>query len=1714
MQSTYTNLQRSWQMECFFVSVFFLLFFIFFSQTAHAVAPSCTMRLMNISPSTRTAVLVWEAQNVTAATIDQGIGQVAYSGARPVSPSTWGLTYRLSVTGPDGSGFCTATMTKICELGDPNASQNPCYSINHSAIFPSLESVQVPGYSYTDTTPATLDLAQRAQLYIGGATRSLINTGIVPSGVFTPGSPGVFRLPTLPPEIWGGVTPQCGGNAPCIEDKSGAPNWGKVNLALFRAREMSGYDREDTAGTFSKQFRSVTHMLSYSVTRWLSEHGMSFIVLPPQWAGGGQAPMSVAMESLMVRYEQDLGNVELKNAIDAFVKMHKDTLTAEFINNTIHYYFYKQADFNKEQFGGYYGLTDTALQNGRGALALLHWYNLTGNTDAYDIGTKVTKFLREASGLWDNPDPSRFPNDGPGQYFGDPHAYMNAALAFLEEAEARLKNNGQDQIAKENIRRAHDMLEFTKRRTEAGSIGNFGAIGSTGDIMRVALKLSELRGYFPDLNVGLYYDQLERWTRNQLAEGQIDQNTANNYIGNPTSGNPQFDRIGDKSVGLFFTDATHAISIPFNTLRYDVDGPANAMRAMYEVWRQILIEKGNTAQVNMLLNRVGMYVDVKSDLPYRGRVEVVTKNSLGSIRNLMIHTPGWSNPSTTVVKKISIAGERTLAQGSEWSREDGGYIRIPNVTADSSYIITFPMAVVRMQVVELRDAGHWWYESTYPSPQGFAPETRITYNGTFLGYDLVALDHRPEGGVPRYQRNALSALISGDTVNEVAPPHNQTGRFSFKGLTYTPRSTTPTVSFMVNGQASIVYPGANYVIAWSSSNVTSCNVSYVSSITGETGSFGITPNTSGSGMSGLIGTYTMTCQSSTGPISRTVTITAPPASASCTLDGVTVAHGQSRTFYSALTHANCSSITQSRTCTNGTLSGSSSYQYASCTPPAGGSAPTITSTNTDDPRHGAIVIVTGTRFTSSNTVRMNTTVITTVSSTGGGTSLSFTVPTSLAAGTYTLTIQNANGTSNGKSLRVQALAGINWPAPPGNLNIELEMAPYIAAAGQEAAAWLQGDTLGNYLYGSQANLFLHGIQSAETGDPTGRQEIPCADIPASTNRLGVILVAGQSNAANSAARSSSGQFFTSNSPIYNLNIGNDKCYTTRNPILGADGAGQAFVYPLASYLIDAGIYDRVLIVPVAVSGTLIEQWIPAQWRAPDAQHFKRIQSAINRLSTLGLRPTLFLWHQGEGNSGSYINRRTPDGTPINVTQDLKYGGTLSWMRNFFRMVATLRDMGLTSMPIFVALATSCGSEETSDAIRLAQRSVADPVWNIYAGPDTDALPFSLRRPTNDNGEHDYCHFSHEGNLVHAQKWFEIIRAHLNPAPVPAAATLTANGQTTLVYPGQNYTLAWSSANVTGSTCTMSYTPATGTPGSFVVTANAAGSAQTGLVGTYTITCQSSTGPISRTVTITPAPQTGGPPTVSLTVNGQQSITLPPGANYTVAWSSSNATSCNLTNAQGATHPTPPNVSNSSEGGTVAGVTYTYTFACTNSGGTTSRTATVLPTAGPTITSTNTDDPMAGVDVIVSGTGFTSSNTILFNGSEVTRVASANGISLTFTVPTLWTPGAYTFTIRNTNGTSNSVGIRVHAPVSVAMTVNSQPSLTVPQNTTFNLVWSSQNAVSCNMAYSVNGGAPNTSAIALSGTAQGAAYLGSLVYTFTCTATNGAQRSQFVTITGT
>jgi hypothetical protein len=270
------------------------------------------------------------------------------------------------------------------------------------------------------------------------------------------------------------------------------------------------------------------------------------------------------------------------------------------------------------------------------------------------------------------------------------------------------------------------------------------------------------------------------------------------------------------------------------------------------------------------------------------------------------------------------------------------------------------------------------------------------------------------------------------------------------------------------------------------------------------------------------------------------------------------------------------------------------------------------------------------------------------------------------------------------------------------------------------------------------------------GDANGREPIEPADIPRS--RLAVIIVAGQSNSANTAAADADGRYFEApHLPIFNFHIGDGRIYRARNPLLGTsdDGGWQSFALPLAAMLIEAGLYDAALLATIGVGRTWVQEWVP------EAHHFHRFERAAAGITALGFAPDLVLWHQGESNAGILYEERDCTGAPLTVV--VRAAARLAYLRSLLRMVAGLRDLGIGG-PVFVARATICGQGRPEPGIRQAQQDAAgaSAVTGIFRGPDTDALPLS--------GRFDGCHFSHEGNIVHAQAWFEILRAYLIGAP--------------------------------------------------------------------------------------------------------------------------------------------------------------------------------------------------------------------------------------------------------------------------------------------------------------------------------------------------------------
>ncbi len=208
------------------------------------------------------------------------------------------------------------------------------------------------------------------------------------------------------------------------------------------------------------------------------------------------------------------------------------------------------------------------------------------------------------------------------------------------------------------------------------------------DMIAVALKLTEA-------GQGDYWDDVDRWLRNQFAEAQLtDVEWVHRMTEDlpKTSHNPMnqtTDRVPERCVGTFagwpsvndwYTWARHSRHLypeyPGQAIMQCCGG--NGTRAIYYAWERILDFRDGTLRVNLLLNRASPWADVDSHIPYEGRVDVKVKEAC----ELMVRIPEWASPDDTLCQ---VNDEPRLP---EW---DGRYARVGRVQAGDLAAVSFPI---------------------------------------------------------------------------------------------------------------------------------------------------------------------------------------------------------------------------------------------------------------------------------------------------------------------------------------------------------------------------------------------------------------------------------------------------------------------------------------------------------------------------------------------------------------------------------------------------------------------------------------------------------------------------------------------------------------------------------------------------------------------------------------------------------------------------------------------------------------------------------------------------------------------------------------------------------------------------------------------------------------------------------------------------------------
>ena len=311
---------------------------------------------------------------------------------------------------------------------------------------------------------------------------------------------------------------------------------------------------------------------------------------------------------------------------------------------------------------------------------LSQFYRFTGYEPARDLATKLAYGLKDHTGCFDEE----------GRFSGFSH-FHHHSLPLLAVADHGMAISDPELLAF-----ARQGYEFAKSQGEP-LLGYFPEALSDGyetsetcevaDMIGLAIKLT-LAG------VGDYWDDIDRWTRNQFAEAQM---LRSDWVDRMMEGRPYSvvdptyqttDRVAERNIGSFagwpsandWYDSHHAGG---SAIMHCCTG--NGTRTIYYVWENILSHAGDRLRVNLLLNRASPWADIDSHIPYAGQVDVSVKEPL----NLYLRIPEWVKQHEVA---CTVGG---LGRSLSW---EGRYACVGALKPGHVASLTFPISERTVQV--------------------------------------------------------------------------------------------------------------------------------------------------------------------------------------------------------------------------------------------------------------------------------------------------------------------------------------------------------------------------------------------------------------------------------------------------------------------------------------------------------------------------------------------------------------------------------------------------------------------------------------------------------------------------------------------------------------------------------------------------------------------------------------------------------------------------------------------------------------------------------------------------------------------------------------------------------------------------------------------------------------------------------------------------------
>ena len=377
--------------------------------------------------------------------------------------------------------------------------------------------------------------------------------------------------------------------------------------------------------------------------------------------------------------------------------------------------------------------------------ALTRWYAVSGDAEALDLAARVARFcmLPKFWGGLPNPEGEigalawiRKPLPGAagvahsemGHWYSHFHARAVALRGLLEYG-----MTAGNQRVLEFVRRAYE-YSWTLGIPRMGWVNCHPATANLcegcalGDMVAMGIRLS-------DAGMGDYWDDVDAVARNHLVEQQFTDAERLEKVSAaaqecdrkkeaPHEGQVDTRDVIKRSLGNF-AGASAPDSIPNPWVMQCCTG--NGTQGLYYAWEGIVRQSGDSAQVNLLLNRPAEGLDVDSYLPYEGKVVIHNKK----MERVSIRIPSW-----VLRKEI-----RSRISGKEgrgvWV---GNYLMFDGLRPGDQVELNFPVP-----------------QTTARYTANSRTEKEQTYTCTFRGSTLVDISPRDDSptSYPLYLRDHL-----------------------------------------------------------------------------------------------------------------------------------------------------------------------------------------------------------------------------------------------------------------------------------------------------------------------------------------------------------------------------------------------------------------------------------------------------------------------------------------------------------------------------------------------------------------------------------------------------------------------------------------------------------------------------------------------------------------------------------------------------------------------------------------------------------------------------------------------------------------------------------------------------------------------------------------------------------------------------------------------